>query len=176
MQNKQAISEHLAQVRPWDAQEAEDIAQAFRWLTNARKDRHFVVYNVVLNESCTALLFVHHRATDLWLPCGGHIEPNETPSDAAARELREELGIEPTPIDGKVFFVSISPGEEESLHVCLWLLFQTTCHLTLNIDHEELIAANWFPRDALPVHASEPHLARFIQKFDARRGTLQDSQ
>jgi 8-oxo-dGTP pyrophosphatase MutT (NUDIX family) len=29
----------------------------------------------------------------LWLPCGGHVEPNELPDDAAVRETFEESGV-----------------------------------------------------------------------------------
>ena len=39
------------------------------------------------------LLLHHHRKLGLWLPCGGHVEPNEIPDDAAVREVREEAGI-----------------------------------------------------------------------------------
>ncbi len=30
----------------------------------------------------------------MWLPCGGHIEPNELPDVAAVREVLEESGVE----------------------------------------------------------------------------------
>ena len=30
----------------------------------------------------------------MWLPCGGHIEENELPDDAAVREVLEESGVE----------------------------------------------------------------------------------
>lgn len=39
------------------------------------------------------LLHRHHKL-GLWLPPGGHIEPNELPDEAAIRETREEAGID----------------------------------------------------------------------------------
>ncbi|MFO7544229.1 MAG: NUDIX domain-containing protein [Trueperaceae bacterium] len=40
------------------------------------------------------LLLHRHRKLGLWLPCGGHVEPNEIPDDAAVREVREEAGVD----------------------------------------------------------------------------------
>ena len=34
-----------------------------------------------------------HRKLGLWLPPGGHIEPNELPDEAARREVLEETGL-----------------------------------------------------------------------------------
>lgn len=42
------------------------------------------------------LLLHRHAKLGIWLPCGGHVEPNEIPDDAAVREVREEAGIDVT--------------------------------------------------------------------------------
>jgi 8-oxo-dGTP pyrophosphatase MutT (NUDIX family) len=48
------------------------------------------------------VLVIQHRRLGTWLPVGGEMEPGETPLEAAARELREETGLEGRfgPIDG----------------------------------------------------------------------------
>src|SRR6185295_6074286 len=38
------------------------------------------------------ILLIHHRALDMWLPLGGHIELDEDPEQAALREAKEESG------------------------------------------------------------------------------------
>lgn len=46
----------------------------------------FVVWN-------GGVLLHRHKRLGLWLPCGGHVEPNELPDDAAVRETLEESGV-----------------------------------------------------------------------------------
>lgn len=53
--------------------------------------RHFTVTTFVSTGGATLLHW--HRKVGLWLPPGGHIEPNEDPMQAARREALEETGI-----------------------------------------------------------------------------------
>lgn len=39
-------------------------------------------------------LLVWHNATGLWVVPGGHVDPDEAPHEAAAREVMEETGIQ----------------------------------------------------------------------------------
>jgi 8-oxo-dGTP pyrophosphatase MutT (NUDIX family) len=39
------------------------------------------------------VLLHRHALLGLWLPCGGHVEPDELPDDAAVREVEEESGV-----------------------------------------------------------------------------------
>lgn len=57
--------------------------------------REFTATVYVLNESREALLFVRRRKPPFlgyYLPPGGHLERNETPDEAALREVKEETG------------------------------------------------------------------------------------
>jgi 8-oxo-dGTP pyrophosphatase MutT (NUDIX family) len=53
--------------------------------------RHFTVAVFVVREG--KVLLHWHRKLGMWLPPGGHIEKDELPDEAAAREVFEETGV-----------------------------------------------------------------------------------
>lgn len=53
-------------------------------------ERHFTVTGFLSHGGYTAL---HWHRLGMWLPPGGHIEPNEDPVQAVLRELEEETGL-----------------------------------------------------------------------------------
>ena len=53
-------------------------------------ERHFTATGFVSHDGRTAL---HWHRFGLWLPPGGHVEPNEDPVEAVLREVFEETGI-----------------------------------------------------------------------------------
>jgi 8-oxo-dGTP pyrophosphatase MutT (NUDIX family) len=60
-----------------------------------------------------------HKRLGLWLQPGGHIEAGETPWDAAAREAREETGLDVRhPMDGvRLVHVDVHPGPRGHTHL-----------------------------------------------------------
>lgn len=53
--------------------------------------RDFTVAVFVVQDD--HVLLHPHRKLGLWLPPGGHIDPNELPDEAALREVEEESGL-----------------------------------------------------------------------------------
>ena len=53
--------------------------------------RHFTATAFVVRADATLLHW--HKRLGQWMPPGGHIEPEELPTEAALREVREETGL-----------------------------------------------------------------------------------
>ena len=58
--------------------------------------RHFCASAYIVNPENKKLLLEKHKKYNKWLQPGGHIEDNETPEEAAVREVYEETGIKST--------------------------------------------------------------------------------
>jgi 8-oxo-dGTP diphosphatase len=102
---------------------------------NARQPRKRVAADVIIRDRDGRLLLVNPTYKPDWDLPGGMVEANEPPIEAAARELREELGvnvpigallavdwIEPHgPWDDTLVFVfdggTLSPSQIDALHI-----------------------------------------------------------
>lgn len=159
------IRSSILRISPMDPAEKADIEQALQWVDQRANSEsmHCVVYNLLSNATKDDFLLVHHRKSDLWLPCGGHMTPHESPAEAARRELREELGLEVTHGDEPAF-LSISPGEENNTHVCLWFESSGEIPAPITVNYEELMGAAWFPCSKLSEIPTEPNLLRATYK------------
>lgn len=74
-------------------------------LVNRLRGRSGSVLAVVKESTATVFLFgsvggeyrlglVYHPRLEVWIPPGGHVEPDETTAEAALREVGEETGLE----------------------------------------------------------------------------------
>jgi 8-oxo-dGTP diphosphatase len=166
---------------PLDSLEAEHIEFTGRWigsgaeLCRLRKpdhpSPHLVSYFVVVDRSARKILLVDHRKALLWLPSGGHVEPDEHPEQTVRREAREELEIEATFLhDGPLFLTVTETVGHTAGHtdVSLWYLLGGDSEAPIRFDREEFVDARWFGFDELPVERMEPHMTRFVRKAAAR--------
>lgn len=60
-----------------------------------------------------------HRRLGIWLQTGGHIDPGETPAEAAVRESCEETGLAVTLVEPTIIHVDVHPGPKGHTHLDL---------------------------------------------------------
>lgn len=60
--------------------------------------RHLTASMVVIDPDYNLVLLVHHKASGTWVFPGGHVDADETPGEAAIREVFEETGIRATAV------------------------------------------------------------------------------
>ena len=100
---REAIAEIVRVIQPYDVLEQTDVTETLAWISSGvplfrvakptTPPQHLVAYVVLLDPAANALLLVDHRSAGLWLPSGGHIEPDEHPEATFQRELCEELQL-----------------------------------------------------------------------------------
>jgi 8-oxo-dGTP pyrophosphatase MutT (NUDIX family) len=83
---------------------------------------HVTASCFIVDPSRGNLLLHHHRRLDRWLQMGGHVEPGETPLQAALREGTEESGLADLHLlrddifDIDIHSIPAGRGEPEHLH------------------------------------------------------------
>ena len=126
------------------------------------------------------VLLVHHKKLGLWLPVGGHIDPNETFDEAIKREIKEETnldvelignsGLTPAADVKKVlalpFDVNVhSVGDHD--HCCLFYLCKALNPEELKFREQELINVKWFAREDIAQAPTDEYINKQVLKaFD----------
>ncbi|MFF2775461.1 NUDIX hydrolase [Streptomyces sp. NPDC058052] len=180
-------------IEPWDDLERTHLRTAAEWIAGGaplhrvRKPdvppMHLVCYFVVHDAARGHLLLVAHRKAGLWLPAGGHVEPDEDPWDTVVRECREELGIEATAssLAGRrpLFLTVTRTRGQADTHtdVSLWYVLAADAGTITDYDEGEFDAIRWLTEEQVLQESGDvldPHMHRFTHKLRharaARRG------
>jgi 8-oxo-dGTP diphosphatase len=173
-----AIRREVASIQPFDAQEEIHRIDALAWIDSgsplfrtakpATPPKHLVSYFAVVDGD--EILLVDHKSAQLWLPPGGHVEPEEHPRETVERELLEELGFaagheiaEPLMVTCTTT-VGLTSGH---IDVSLWYVVTAARTQRMNYDEHEFAGIRWFRFSDVPLHRSDPHLARFLAKLSS---------
>jgi 8-oxo-dGTP diphosphatase len=177
-----AVHDLFTGLLPGDQLEAEHRSAVLRWLEStddvfrrvrpAEPPQHLVSYVVPVDPADGALLLVDHLKAGLWLPPGGHVDPDEHPEATARRELHEELGIavgQNTSLRPAFLTVTRTVGATAwHTDVSLWFPVTVGRDVPLAPDHREFRKAQWWSpeqlRSADPTRF-DPHLRRFLDKI-----------
>jgi 8-oxo-dGTP diphosphatase len=178
-----AIHDLIAAIEPYDELERAHRETALAWVQSGqplfrtdppdRPSPHLVSYFPVCDPVTRSVLLAHHRKADLWLPPGGHVEPDEHPQWTVSREATEELGLvarfhAPAPV-----FITVTPtrGPASHVDVSLWYVLVSRRDAALEPDPGEFHAVRWFDLDATDwAQGYDPHFARFAAKLRTTLG------
>jgi 8-oxo-dGTP diphosphatase len=172
------IAELVRTIQPFDDIEQEHLATTFLWIESgaplcrtakpATPPQHLVSYFVVVDPEEHALLLIDHRQSDLWLPNGGHVEPDEHPEATVVREAREELGLQAEFLFPEPLFLTVTQTVGQTAghtDVSLWYVVCGSIRQVFQYDQSEFSQAVWFSLGALPTEHTDPHLGRFAAKL-----------
>ncbi len=123
------------------------------------------VFVVVVSEYEGKIMLSRHRKRDTWETQGGHIEPGESPEDAARRELVEESGA----------------GRFALMPVCDYYGYNKAAHSNGSVFFAEILEMGDMPEsemaeirlfDALPENLTYPNVTPILidEALRARRG------
>ncbi len=174
MRNK--IIKEIQAIQPLDKLESETINEVLHWFESGVEicriekpdvpNKHLVSYFVLVDGDY--ILLVDHINAQLWLPTGGHVEPNEHPRFTALREASEELSIQGDFLqDGPLFITCTVTVGKTAGHtdVSLWYVLKGKRDMKLVFDQSEFHGVKWFHKDEVPLNRTDPELGRFLEKL-----------
>lgn len=108
------------------------------------------------------ILLVRHWYNTLWVMPGGGIKRHETPERAAARELREELGLDNIQLEYRLgVYANTKEGKNDTVH-CFVVVLEKEPHITTRFNLE-VSDRTWFPLDQLPEGTSQATRTRISE-------------
>ena len=127
---------------------------------------HYCSFFLPYDHSRGKIYLGHHKKADDWIPPGGHIEPGETPSQAAIREMQEELQTTITQDQLEQFALSVKPINRPEMgctaHFDVWYLVHIP-ERPFNYLKGEYHDAGWFTlKEGLTKITKNPDFAAII--------------
>lgn len=112
------------------------------------------------------VVLLEHKHLKIWLQPGGHVDPGETPWDAARREAREETGLETEFAGGtpRLVHVDVHPGGKGHTHLDLrYLLVAGDTDPKPPVGESQQVA--WFDWEAAIERADDERLKSALQSL-----------
>ncbi len=159
-----------------DSFEEKTIKETLKWINSGVElcrlkkpdfpNKHLVSYFVLVDGDY--ILLVDHINAQLWLPTGGHVEPNEHPRDTALREAFEELSIQGKFMQKEPLFITstLTVGKTAGhTDVSFWYVLKGSRNMKLTFDQSEFKSVKWFHKSNVPLDRTDPELSRFLNKL-----------
>jgi 8-oxo-dGTP pyrophosphatase MutT (NUDIX family) len=127
---------------------------------------HYCSFFLPYDKQIGKIYLGHHIKADDWIPPGGHVEPGESPSNAAVREMMEELKTTITKDMLEPFNLSVKPINRPEVwcmaHYDVWHLVDIQVQ---DFDYlkSEYHDAHWFTiEEGLRMITKNPDFANII--------------
>ena len=189
MDIRSQITQIIEQIEPFDQKEVEHKLFVTEWINSgaglfriekpATPRTHLISYFVPVDEANGKILLVHHKKANLWLPPGGHVDVNEHPRVAAAREMEEELFVQADFMMEEPLLLTVTDTVNDAnshTDVALWYLVRGDSNVLYTFDEREFYEVRWFSIEEIPSKMTEPHLSRFVNKYTNRYETCPFSE
>ena len=154
---RNVIQDLICSLVPFDSIETQHIEFVKKWISSgaplfriqkpAVPDTHLVSYFILIDSLTNKLLLVDHKKAGLWLPAGGHVEPNEHPKETIKREIIEELGVEGDFLIKDPVFLTVTETVGQTaghIDVSLWYILKGKESHPYQFDHAEFKDIKWF--------------------------------
>ena len=172
------IRAEVESIKPLDELEQKFQTQVLRWIDSGVElcrlkkpnvpPTHLISYFVLVDGDY--LLLVDHINAELWLPTGGHVEPDEHPRVTVLREAEEELSIKGEFLLPDPLFLTVTETVGKTAghtDVSLWYVLKSSRDDKLKFDDTEFNSVMWFHKDDIPIDRTDQHMERFLKKLYA---------
>lgn len=166
------LREKIEKYVPYNEQEEKDKNTILKYmdtfedtLTRNNEFGHFTASAWVVNKERTKVLMIYHNIYKSWAWTGGHADGESDLLSVAAREVKEETGVENVKVlDDDIFSLEIvcvnghiKRGKYVSSHVHLNVtyLLEVDESETLRIKEDENSGVKWVPIDEVEVTSNE---------------------
>ena len=134
--------------------------------------KHFTASAFVVFED--KVLLHRHKKFDLILQPGGHLEENESPSEAVLREVKEETGLDVELFSSKKLnefdcSVELNCGEHMNMHLAgdhyhMDFVFYARALGTEVVSQDGNNSWRWYSKDEIDINSKIPNNVKFYAK------------